>query len=187
MESLRPLHQLITLHLNDNNISRLHADTFSEYGEHIQNLWLQNNKISNIESECFQELSTLEWLKLNNNQLRSLPYHLMEPVLTSLKYIDIYKNPLVCDCEMRWYRKWYLNVNDTDHMRDITCNKEDGTNVLMKNVSLDDMYCPKIKDTVPPEDSYYDYVEEINSSIRYHYSLLLIPFLVKIQICLYLT
>ena len=70
---------------------------------------------------------------------------------------------------MRWYRKWYLNVNDTDHMRDITCNKEDGTNVLMKNVSLDDMYCPKIKDTVPPEDSYYDYVGEINSSIQYHY------------------
>ena len=36
------------------------------------------------------ELSTLEWLKLNNNELRSLPYTLMEPVLMSLKYIDVY-------------------------------------------------------------------------------------------------
>ena len=82
-------------------------DTFEEYGEHIQNLWLQSNKwavslraeeasnqavcrISRIEEDCFMELSTLEWLKLNNNELRSLPYTLMEPVLMSLKYIDVY-------------------------------------------------------------------------------------------------
>merc|ERR1712045_398233 len=76
-ESLRPLHQLITLHLNDNNLTRLLVDTFEEFGEHIQNLWLQNNKISEIDMECFQELSTLEWLKINNNLLRSLPYTLM--------------------------------------------------------------------------------------------------------------
>jgi len=87
---LRPLHQLITLHLNDNNITRLNHDTFYEYGEHLQNLWLQNNKISVIEPECFEQLTTLEWLKLNNNEMRSLPYQLMEPVLSSLKYIDIY-------------------------------------------------------------------------------------------------
>ena len=64
-DSLRPLHQLITLHLNDNNLTRsvsilkimilwlneyakkllrLDADTFEEFGEHIQNLWLQNNR-----------------------------------------------------------------------------------------------------------------------------------------------
>ena len=40
--------------------------------------------------ECFQELATLEWLKINNNLLRSLPYTLMEPVLGTLKYIDVY-------------------------------------------------------------------------------------------------
>jgi len=140
-EPLRPLHQLITLHLNDNNISRLYSDTFDEYGEHIQNLWLQNNKIAEIESECFHKLSTLEWLKINNNRLRSLPYHLMEPVLGSLKYIDVYKNPLKCDCEMRWYKKWYFKVNETDHMRDITCVSDDGEDILMKNVDLEDMYC----------------------------------------------
>ena len=43
-----------------------------------------------IEPECFEQLTTLEWLKLNNNEMRSLPYQLMEPVLSSLKYIDIY-------------------------------------------------------------------------------------------------
>ena len=47
-------------------------------------------RISVIEPECFEQLTSLEWLKLNNNEMRSLPYQLMEPVLTSLKYIDIY-------------------------------------------------------------------------------------------------
>ena len=47
-------------------------------------------RISLIEPECFEQLTSLEWLKLNNNEMRSLPYQLMEPVLTSLKYIDIY-------------------------------------------------------------------------------------------------
>ena len=47
-------------------------------------------RISEIDMECFQELATLEWLKINNNLLRSLPYTLMEPVLGTLKYIDVY-------------------------------------------------------------------------------------------------
>ena len=108
--------------------------------------------------ECFQELATLEWLKINNNLLRSLPYTLMEPVLGTLKYIDVYskisnpeiksflhttfaENPLVCDCEMRWYKMWYLKINETDHMKDITCRTEDGTDVLMKDTDLEDTYC----------------------------------------------
>ena len=33
-------------------------------------------------------------------------------------------NPLVCDCEMRWYRKWYNDgwqEVDEDHIRDTDC------------------------------------------------------------------
>ena len=64
------------------------------------------------------------------------------------------ENPLVCDCEMRWYKIWYLRVNDTDHMKDITCRTEDNTDVLMKDTDLEDMYC----EAVPME------AEEITSS-----------------------
>ena len=56
----------------------------------VEMLTLTVLRISVIEPECFEQLTTLEWLKLNNNEMRSLPYQLMEPVLTSLKYIDIY-------------------------------------------------------------------------------------------------
>ena len=125
-------------------------------------------RISEIDMECFQELSTLEWLKINNNLLRSLPYTLMEPVLGSLKYIDVYseisnsnpkynkldlsfsENPLVCDCEMRWYKMWYLRINETDHMKDITCRTDEGEDVLMKDTDLEDMYCEAV--SLEPEE-----------------------------------
>ena len=66
----------------------------------------------------------------------------MEPVLDTLKHLDIHSktrhldksrtdivlavlgNPLVCDCEMRWYRKWYNDgwqEVDEDHIRDTDC------------------------------------------------------------------
>jgi len=143
--ALRPLHQLNTLHLNDNNISRLEENSFEGFGEHLHNLWLQNNKICEIPSGTFEDLTTLEWVKLNNNELTTVRYELIEPILSTLKHIDIYKNPLVCDCEMKWYKKWWMSGYqsvDTDHIKDITCKDvEDGKQHLMKDVNLEHMYC----------------------------------------------
>lgn len=143
--ALRPLHQLNTLHLNDNNITRLEEDSFQGFGEHLHNLWLQNNKICEIPSGTFEDLTTLEWVKLNNNELTTLRYELIEPILSTLKHIDIYKNPLICDCEMKWYRAWWMSEYqsvDTDHIKDITCKDvDDGKEHLMKDVNLEHMYC----------------------------------------------
>ena len=74
--SLRPLHQLKTLHLNDNNVSslvifffrnvsliplklwiRLAEGDFEEFGDHLQNLWLDNNRISQIPTPTFEDLT----------------------------------------------------------------------------------------------------------------------------------
>lgn len=143
--ALRPLHQLNTLHLNDNNITRLEENSFEGFGEHLHNLWLQNNKICEIPSGTFEDLTTLEWVKLNNNELTTLRYELIEPILSTLKHIDVYKNPLICDCEMKWYKAWWMSEYqsvDTDHIKDITCKDvDDGKEHLMKDVNLEHMYC----------------------------------------------
>ena len=79
------------------------------YGEHIKNLWLQNNQwvsdvrsdqkilkifslvsISTIEDDAFDDLHSLQWLKLWNNDLQTLHYELMEPVLDTLIHLDIH-------------------------------------------------------------------------------------------------
>jgi Leucine-rich repeat (LRR) protein len=41
--ALRPIHELRSLHLNENKISALRDDAFQGFGEHIKYLWLQDN------------------------------------------------------------------------------------------------------------------------------------------------
>jgi len=143
--SLRPLHQLKTLHLNDNNVSALEEGDFEEFGDHLQNLWLDNNRISEIPTPTFEDLTSLEWLKLNNNKLRTLPYELVEPILDTVKHIDIHGNPLVCDCEMKWYKRWWegdWQKIDTDHIKEIKClSPEDNSEHIMKDVDIEEFFC----------------------------------------------
>merc|ERR1719481_775795 len=144
-KALRPLHQLTTLHMDDNLLERIKSDAFNGFGEHIKNLWLQNNHIERIEDDAFEDLHSLEWLKLWNNKLTTLHYELMEPVLDTLKHLDIHSNPLICDCEMRWYKKWYQGEwqdVDEDHIKNTTCfNPADNRDHAISHVDLHDMFC----------------------------------------------
>lgn len=47
-------------------------------------------RIRDIPAPAFQDLHSLEWVKLFNNDLRTLTYELMEPVLDTLVHIDIH-------------------------------------------------------------------------------------------------
>ncbi|TRY67538.1 hypothetical protein TCAL_10473 [Tigriopus californicus] len=144
-EALRRIHQLETLHMDDNKISRLDEDAFQGFGEHVKFLWLQNNLIRDVPAPAFQDLHSLEWIKLYNNELRTLHYELMEPVLDTLIHIDIHSNPLVCDCDLRWYRQWIdeeWNEIEEDWLQDTLC--EDPADKQQHNIAqvpLKDMLC----------------------------------------------
>jgi len=144
-KALQPLHQLTTLHLDDNNITVLQSDAFQGFGEHIKNLWLQNNHIHTIPDETFEDLHSLEWLKLWNNELEILSYGLMEPILDTLKHLDIHSNPLICNCEMKWYRRWYNDGwqdVDEDHIKDTACvDPTDGREHQINKVDISHMFC----------------------------------------------
>ncbi len=47
-------------------------------------------RIKDIPATAFQDLHSLEWIKLYNNLLTTLHYELMEPVLDTLMHIDIH-------------------------------------------------------------------------------------------------
>ena len=49
--------------------------------------------ISTIEDDAFDDLHSLQWLKLWNNNLQTLHYELMEPVLDTLIHLDIHSEP----------------------------------------------------------------------------------------------
>ena len=42
--ALRPVHELTTLHVDDNKIRQIDERAFEGYGEHIRYLWFQNNQ-----------------------------------------------------------------------------------------------------------------------------------------------
>ena len=48
------------------------------------------HSIREILPPAFQDLHSLEWIKLANNDLKTLHYELMEPVLDSLMHIDLH-------------------------------------------------------------------------------------------------
>jgi hypothetical protein len=76
----------------------------------------------------------------------------MEPILDTLKNIDIHSNPLVCDCEMRWYKQWYENEwqeIDKDYIKETSCiDPVDHHEHKIKEVDLNHMYCltPVVED-----------------------------------------
>ena len=109
--ALRLIHKLETLHIDRNQIARLDEDAFQGFGEHIKFLWMQENswvhhttkfsvlsfyqqvlnfRIADIPPTAFQDLHSMEWIKLYNNKLTTLHYELMEPVLDTLIHIDLH-------------------------------------------------------------------------------------------------
>ena len=64
-------------------------------------------RIRDIPPPAFQDLHSLEWIKLYNNDLKTLHYELMEPVLDTLMHIDIHSKlaTLLHFCEIRSRRQ----------------------------------------------------------------------------------
>ena len=51
--------------------------------------------ITTIEDDAFDDLHSLQWLKLWNNDLQTLHYELMEPVLDTLIHLDIHSRSIL--------------------------------------------------------------------------------------------
>ena len=62
-------------------------------------------------------------------------------------------NPLICDCELRWYRQWIdeeWNEIEDEWLKDTFCkDPTDDKNHLIKEVDLKHMYCKgEVRDKV---------------------------------------
>ncbi|XP_028162179.1 leucine-rich repeat LGI family member 3-like [Ostrinia furnacalis] len=62
----------------------------------------------------FDNLNSLETLNLQNNKLQHIPEEIVEPILDTLRVVDIMDNPLICDCELAWYEAWLAGLRDRD-------------------------------------------------------------------------
>ena len=117
-KALQDFKNLRTIYVNNNKIKKLDGDAFEGYGETISYLWLQENHISNIPPTTFQSLYRIERLKLSANKLTTIPYELVEPILRSVLHLEIHDNPLLCNCDLTWYRQWIEDKMKENKMRE---------------------------------------------------------------------
>lgn len=145
-DALRRLHRLRHLDLRSNNITSLPEDAFTGYGDSITFLNLQKNMIKILPPLVFENLNSLETLNLQNNKLQHISEEVTESIVDTLRHIDITDNPLICDCDLRWYSMWLGNLRDKDDemmskKRTICTMVSEHREYSVQNIPLDRMGC----------------------------------------------
>ncbi|KYB25652.1 hypothetical protein TcasGA2_TC032528 [Tribolium castaneum] len=145
-EALKRLHRLRHLDLRSNNISYIAEDAFIGFGDSITFLNLQKNFIRTLTGLTFENLNSLETLNLQNNKLMHIGEDVMEPILDTLRVVDIMDNPLLCNCELQWYKNWLRSLKDKDDemmqkKRTVCMMQQEHREYNLQNLPLGKMNC----------------------------------------------
>lgn len=88
-----------------------------QYFRNTSVLDISHNRINFLTSATAIALSNLSSLKLDHNNLTSLPIQIMSIKLLTL---TLASNPFICDCNTKWLKLWLLNrtspVTDWNHI-----------------------------------------------------------------------
>lgn len=95
---------LMRLILNRNPIRVIHQDTFQPLSQ-LTNLELSQCRLDIIEQGAFNGLLSLEWLRLDGNQLMNVPDRTL-PLGGNLRGLTLHNNPWLCDCRTRAMQTW---------------------------------------------------------------------------------
>ena len=95
--------------LKSNPLDILTKDTFKHL-KNVEELNFENCWIYRIHPETFSGLDNLLEVNLINNELKLLDPNMQQHLPPTLNVFRLYRNPWVCDCNLRWLRN-YLDVN----------------------------------------------------------------------------
>ena len=113
----RNLTSLTYLSLAANNIRIIPEKAFQDL-QNVRILKLNSNSITVIEKQLFSRTQSLQNLYLQSNQISTIEPFTLIP--TSLKVLNIAKNPFTCTCQLAWFRKWLDKVNTNFFQRNET-------------------------------------------------------------------
>ncbi|XP_072178844.1 adhesion G-protein coupled receptor G6-like [Diadema setosum] len=115
--SLRGLHHLKTLQLQDNSLrtDQIADGAFSGLGN-LTSLDLSGNRIllSDVMVRSLRPLTGLKTLTLTNNNIHTIHPSAVR-ILDRLEKLDLTGNQLVCNCDLAWFRNWLYNTDHLDH------------------------------------------------------------------------
>ena len=140
--AFRPLADLRCLDLSRNQLTRL-PPNFSQHLSTVDRLNLSANSISDVEVTSLAGLTRLRHLDLSRNRIQVLP-DALETVLAPVESFDVSGNPLHCNCELEWLRRWLgspaLASRHPDNARSVRCHSP-GTSTPLLERPVSDFVC----------------------------------------------
>ncbi|XP_041457354.1 toll-like receptor 5 [Lytechinus variegatus] len=114
------LKKLALLGLQNNHLTIIPSGLFDELYE-LQYLFLLGNELTYLDVNVFKYLSRLVYLDASENGLLGLNRSTFEP-LSSLIEADLFHNPFVCNCDLKWLPSWLKGTSvEIVESRDTTC------------------------------------------------------------------
>ncbi|XP_071121135.1 toll-like receptor 3 [Mytilus edulis] len=105
------LPNLITLNLENMRLNKLPSGIFSKMVS-LESLNLQGNIIRYWPDGTFDKFINLKFLNLQKNQIQLLnKTSIKSEVLQRLLQFDLSNNPLMCTCDLMWFRNWIKKRN----------------------------------------------------------------------------
>nr|AVK72306.1 slit1 protein [Isodiametra pulchra] len=96
--------ELRTVDFSNNDIREIRKEIFQDL-PNLQKALFRNNRISCITNDTFSGNKHLELLSFFNNDIRTVEENPFQK-LPLLATLNLYSNPLVCNCHMRWLNEW---------------------------------------------------------------------------------
>ncbi|XP_063232516.1 leucine-rich repeat-containing protein 15-like [Bacillus rossius redtenbacheri] len=111
-ESFLDNKRLITVSLDSNGYLNLPTNESLLISSSIENLYLSSCHISYLPPKIFEQLPSLESVLLHRNNLQYFSKASFSP-LKRLTHLDLYDNPLLCDCALQDAWSWVNSANIT--------------------------------------------------------------------------
>ncbi|CAK8686185.1 unnamed protein product [Clavelina lepadiformis] len=134
---------LIYLDLSGNHIDKIDAGAFKNCSK-LKWIELSGNNMTALDRDAFRGVHQLKAMDFSDNLLETLPQSLFSDLNKESLNIDLYENPLNCNCSLSWFKTWTNELEDLDISNEIRYKCEQPArnhNKKSNQVSLDDFTC----------------------------------------------
>lgn len=146
-DTFRGNDRLRLLILNDNPLSALVAEQFPPL-QHLKKLELSRCKLRSIHPFAFTNLRALEIIHVHQNLLTHLHQDTFN--LPVLKTLTLSENPWYCDCRLRNFHDWFVDVNRNLGNEEVFCNgPEPLAQISWRSIKGEDMVCAPLAYSTP--------------------------------------